>query len=117
MNAFRIVILSLAGLTSFSALLYFVVSSRKDSYVKYYRRGFSFVSFGFTLMLFDLMIGHIPKPFGLIRKLITLMSAFYGLYLVLLGDKKKKTAQRKSEDEKSEELSPEIRRNDTDRPE
>ena len=78
------------------ASLYFYFNSNKKQWFKYHWKGFLLISIGFILILLKLMV-QIPKPFEFIRKVFALLTSFYGLYLIILGERKKRTFQEQAD--------------------
>lgn len=87
---YRIVIFLVLNLISISIFLYFFINSRKKQWYKYYWKGFLLIFLGGTLITLNQIVS-IPIPFKLLRKIITLTLALYGFYLIILGEKLKRT--------------------------
>ncbi len=78
------------SLVCVSLFLYFYICRSKKQWYNYYWKGFFFLWGGCILVSFSLII-PLPAPLGLIRKIASIIFGFYGLYLLILGEKKKKS--------------------------
>ncbi len=86
---YRVILIMACVLLSISFFAYFYINSRRKEWFKYYWKGFLLISVAGTLILLHLIIVF-PEPFALPRKLITLIFASYGFYLIIMGGKKNK---------------------------
>jgi len=90
---YRFLSVVICCLITLSLFSYFFVNSNKNIWFKYYWKGFLLISIGCVLFIVNLLL-PLPKPFELIRKVITLLLALFGFFLILLGGKKKSSVQK-----------------------